>query len=226
MVVRQDVVIKKFRRYPGRVMFPSSHDFFDTPIVENACFTVLGKLLKSDNQVLITTKPRLNIIKAIDRLFNEYKENLQFRFTITSINNHLIKFWEPNAPDLEERIDSLQFAYSNGYKTSVSIEPCLDRNPIALVNMVPPYVTESIWIGVMNYIPRKNINQDELGQYLNVRGNYSNQNLADIYLSMKDLDKIRWKDSIRKNFVSLNDLEKYLLLIQYIIPNFVLFAAF
>jgi len=200
MKIRDDVVNRKFRKYPGRVMFPSSHDLFDIPVFEDACITVLEKLLESGNQVLVTTKPRYNIIKKIDELFNMYKDSLQFRFTITSMNNKQLKFWEPNAPLFEERMDSLQFAFNNGYKTSVSIEPFLDKDPVPLVNIVSPYVTESIWIGLMNYIPRSNIPQEEIRQYSDIRENYIKENINLIYANLKELKMIRWKDSFRKKF--------------------------
>ena len=108
MRIREDVVQKSFRKMSGRVMFPTSHDIVDITGVKEACLTTLGKLLRSDNEVLVTTKPRLSIIRQIDNLYCKYKRNIQFRFTITSINNNLLQFWEPNAPLFEERLESIQ----------------------------------------------------------------------------------------------------------------------
>ena len=67
MVIREDVVKQNFRKYSGRVMFPSSHDLFDIPEYEDACFIVLEKILASGNDVLITTKPRFSVIKKIGK---------------------------------------------------------------------------------------------------------------------------------------------------------------
>src|SRR5208283_3104772 len=53
MTVRKEVVGQHFRKFPGRVMFPSSHDIVDIPEVEHACFEVLAKLLESGNSVLV-----------------------------------------------------------------------------------------------------------------------------------------------------------------------------
>jgi DNA repair photolyase len=197
MRVRKDAVVKNYGLLPGRVMFPSSHDIFDFPLIEKACFIVLEKLLKSGNHVLLTTKPRFSIIQKIDKLFNKYKERLQFRFTITSYNDELLKFWEPNAPLFEERMESLKYAFYRKYKTSVSIEPFLDYNPQVLVKVVEHYSTESIWIGKMNYIPRHNIHDDEVLFYNEIRKNYETNHLKDIYNDLKDFPKIRFKDSIR-----------------------------
>jgi DNA repair photolyase len=197
MIIREDVVSQNFRKYSGRVMFPSSHDIFDLPEYEDACFTVLEKLLKSGNDVLITTKPRFAVIKKIEKDFSKFKDQIQFRFTITSSDNDLLQFWEPNAPLFEERLKSLQYAFRKGYKTSVSIEPFLDYDPQPLVTKISPFVTESIWLGIMNYIPRKNLRKDEIPYYDSIRENYCDEHLKEIYDTLHLSPKIRWKDSIK-----------------------------
>jgi len=197
MTVRQESVEKNYGKMSGRVMFPSSHDIFDFPQIEKACFTVLSKLLESENNVLIATKPRINVIKKIDQLFSEYKNQIQFRFTTTSINDNLLKFWEPNAPNFQERLQSLMLAFDKGYKTSISIEPFLDYDPIKLVNLVAPFTTESIWLGKMNYIARKNLAVLEQQYYNNVRNNYKKEHLWELYNQLKDMPLIKFKDSIR-----------------------------
>jgi DNA repair photolyase len=197
MIVREDVVKTKFKKFSGRVMFPSSHDIFDIPEYEEACFLVLKNLLKSGNEVLITTKPRFSIIKKIDKEFSDYKDQIQFRFTITSSDDHLLKFWEPNAPHFKERLKSLQFAFTKGYKTSVSIEPFLDYDPKLLIDALFPFVTESIWLGIMNYIPRNNVRKAEVSYYNSIRKNYSDEHLKYIFENFYEYPKIRWKDSIK-----------------------------
>lgn len=196
MRVRSDVVTKDFGKFSGRVMFPSSHDIIDIPEVEEACFTVLHKLLKSGNTVLLTTKPRINIIRKIDEKFAPYKKRLQFRFTITSLNDDLLGFWEPNAPTFEERMNALKYAFNKKYATSVSIEPFLDYNPEGLVQKVAPYSTESIWIGKMNYISRSNLSESEKKYYDKVRKNYEFEHLKEIFKRLKSIPKIKFKDSI------------------------------
>jgi len=136
-------------------------------------------------------------LKKIDREFSDYKEQIQFRFTITSSDDHLLKFWEPNAPLFQERLKSLQYAFKREYKTSVSIEPFLDYNPKPLVDIIYPFVTESIWLGVMNYIPRNNVRKDNVSYYDSIRKNYSKEHLKKIYKIFNEYPKIRWKDSIK-----------------------------
>jgi len=197
MIIRKEAVTRNYGRLSGRVMFPSSHDIFDFPRIRNACFTVLNKLLESGNNVLVTTKPRFTIIQQIDELFSGYKDILQFRFTITSNSNRLLEFWEPNASPFHERLKSLKYAFNRGYRTSLSIEPFLDYDPCKLVETVAPFSTESIWIGQMNYIPRQDISKHEIPFYNEIRRNYEIEHLKEVYDDLKNLPKIRFKDSIR-----------------------------
>jgi DNA repair photolyase len=197
MKIRQSAVVKKYHRVPGRVMFPSSHDIVDLPEIEHACFSVLMKLLASGNDVLVTTKPRLGVVQKIVGKCPQYRDRLQFRFTITSKDDHLLNFWEPNAPPFKERMACLEMASAEGYKTSVSIEPFLDPDPQTLVELVAPYSTESIWIGIMNYIPRNGILPSHAHFYNAIRKNCEKAHLMRVYEKLKDFPKIRFKDSIR-----------------------------
>lgn len=197
MKIRKDVLSKNFKKWPSRVMFPSSHDIFDISPFREACFTVLRNLLESGNNVLITTKPRLTIIQEIDHHFSCYREQMQFRFTITSNNDKLLEFWEPNAPRFRERLASLKYAYRRKFKTSVSIEPFLDYDPTELIEMVAPFTTESIWIGRMNYIPCKNLTRRVKPYYDKIRKNYETIHLWQIYNELQGQPLIRFKDSIR-----------------------------
>jgi DNA repair photolyase len=196
MHVRPDSVKKNYPKKNGRIMFPSSHDIFPQPEIEEACFTVLSNLLHNGNDILLTTKPRLNIIEKIDAKFSNFQDKLQFRFTITSKDDKLLKFWEPNAPLFLERFECLKYSFAKGYKTSVSIEPFLDYDPCYLVEQLIPFCTESVWIGKMNYIPRRNLNKDEEQYYNEVRRNYECPHLKEVYYRLRDTPKIRFKDSI------------------------------
>jgi len=197
MVVRREIVEKKFKKYNGRVMFPSSHDIVNVPEVKDACYIVLKKLLDAGNEVLVTMKPDLTVTKEIVTRFRTYKPKMQFRFTITSLNNTILSFWERNAPLFEERFESLTLAHSEGFKTSVSIEPFLDNEPQKLVRILAPYVTESIWLGPMNYIPRNKISEKEKPTYDLMRKNIEVNHLKEIYEELKDFPKIRFKDSMK-----------------------------
>jgi len=197
MEIRKDVLRKNFKKWPGRVMFPSTHDIFDISPFKEVCFTVLARLLESGNEVLVTTKPKLTIIQEIAHEFDQYKEQIQFRFTLTSINDRVLEFWEPNAPKFKERLASLKYAFTKKFKTSVSIEPFLDYDPTELVKKVAPFTTESIWIGRMNYITNKNLSRKEKTYYNEIRKNYETSHLWEVYDKLDGHPKIRFKDSIR-----------------------------
>jgi DNA repair photolyase len=196
MKIREDAITKTYKKMQGVVMFPSTHDIFDFSPFKEACFTVLEKLLETGNNVLITSKPRLSAIREIMLKFEKYKDNIQFRFTITSIDDDLLKFWEPNAPSFKERLTALKCAWTMGFKTSVSIEPFLDYNPTKLIQTVLPFVTDSIWIGKMNYIRQKQANIEEKLFYDDVRKNYDIKHLQLLHHKLSEYPKVRFKDSI------------------------------
>lgn len=196
ITICQHVVKRNFKKYTGRVMFPSSHDIIDTPEAREACFTVIRKLLLAENNLLITTKPKIAITRDIISCFHSFKSQMQFRFTITSIDDALLSFWEPGAPTFKERFSSLRYAYKKGFKTSVSIEPFLDYNPKNLIQAVAPYVTESIWVGPMNYIGKNNISGRDKAQYEEIRKVYETDHLREIYEDLRSIPKIRFKDSV------------------------------
>ena len=197
MKINSRAIGKARRKLKGRVMFPSSHDIPDMPQIKEACFTVLTELLESGNEVLVTTKPRFSVVQDMDNLFCRHRRLLQFRFTITSMDDRLLAFWEPNAPLFRERMSSLRFAFAKGYRTSVSIEPFLDYDPSLLVKTVEPYSTESIWVGKMNYIQRRNVTKEESPFYEEIRRNYELDHLREISEKLRHLPKVRFKDSIR-----------------------------
>jgi len=196
MELNHKIIKKKYCKRSGRIMFPSSHDI--TSKILDSCMIVLEKLLIAENEILITSKPEFASIKKICDTFLPFQNKIQFRFTIGSMNKKILTFWEPSAPNFEERLKSMKYAFNSGYKTSVSIEPFLDFDPVPLVKILDPYTTESIWIGKMNYIARNGLTQGEEKHYKQVRKNYTMENILNIYLGLKDHPKIQWKDSIKK----------------------------
>jgi len=81
----------------------------------------------------------------------------------------------------------LQLAFYKGYKTSVSLEPFLDKDPIPLIIKVAPYITDTIWVGKLNYMKT----------YFNAPENVKKviENLRKLPEEVRS--KIRLKDSIR-----------------------------
>jgi hypothetical protein len=115
----------------------------------------------------------------------------------------VLKFWEPNAPDFEERLASLKYAFDQGYKTSVSGEPILEGNIDELISLTSPYVTDSIWLGKMNYpgtrLAINGINDREtLDRVKQLMSMHSDKRIRDLYSRYKNDEKIKWKESIKK----------------------------
>jgi len=194
MEIRPKDVNKKFRHRKGRFMFPTSHDITPDREVMEACFTMLEHILEPGNRVLITTKPHPKVIKELCRRFEKYKDQIQFRFTITSMNDKVLRFWEPNAPKFKNRLKSLKYAYDQGYETSISIEPMLEE-PFELIDKLSPFVTGSIWLGIMNHINMKKLLLNETPFYKKIREIH--YNLFSIYDRARKDPKVRFKDSIR-----------------------------
>ncbi len=196
MVPNNMIINKNYRKRRGRIMFPTSHDITEESL-EN-CLIVLEKLLDAGNEVLITTKPQLKCISKICNKFSKFKDLIQFRFTITSTNDQNLRFWEQGAPRFEERLKCVKYAFENEFKTSISIEPVLDIDPFILVNILLPYITESIWIGKMNYMKTKNLSKNEEKFHNSVRRINTRENLLKIVEQSKHYEGniIKIKDSI------------------------------
>jgi DNA repair photolyase len=137
------------------IMFPTSHDIF--PSMVESYIKVCRGMIRAGHTVLCVSKPRFECItKICDELIN-FKHGIFFRFTIGSMDNEVLKKWEPNAPPFEERLECLKYAFDKGYQTSISMEPILDDKTKNVVSVVRPYVTEKIWIGLMTQVPSEDI---------------------------------------------------------------------
>jgi len=197
--IRKKDVYKHHKKYPGRVMFPSSHDITDKNW--SACVIVLSRLLNAGNEVLIVSKPHFNCIASICAAFEDYRDKLTFRFSIGSCNDKILSFWEPNAPNYQERKEALEFAFNHGFETSVSVEPMLDSANIdALIGELLPYVTHSIWIGTMNHSGRFGKVSDMVLQQAikKIKRGQTDSIIKSIYWRYKDNPLIKWKAEIKK----------------------------
>lgn len=200
-VIRQKDVNKGYRKRSGRIMFPTSHDITPRNITE--CLTVLRKLLGSGNEVLIVSKPHLDCIQTLCRELDPYRRRITFRFSIGSVDDEVLSYWEPGAPSFPERVASLKFAHGAGFATSVSCEPMLDQNIGKVVDAVRPFVTDSIWLGRANNLMQAlgiNGRDDDEAK---VRGRQllseqTDDYLRALYSRYRNDSLIRFKDSIKK----------------------------
>ena len=187
------------RGKPTRIMFPSTHDI--SPECLDICIEALERMLKRGHTVLVVSKPHADCIAAICSRFGNYKDKIIFRFTIGSTNNHVLNSWEPNAPQFEERILCLELAHAEGYQTSVSCEPMLDTAVDKVIAAAIPFVTDSIWLGVMNRIKQQltlnGASPDNFMMAAKLKQQCSPEMVRDLYERLKDNPKIKWKDSIK-----------------------------
>lgn len=193
----------KIKKHSGRIMFPTTHDI--TPHTYDTYSLVLARILEAGNEVLIVSKPNYECIKNLCGTFKDYKEKITFRFSIGSSDSNILKFWEPNAPDFDERLRALKHAFNSGYTTSISVEPFLDSNVEKLVGILRPFVNDSIWIGKVNNL-RLNLTNNghtdkitfEMADKLKLL--YNSDYKLKLYKLYKDEPLIKWKDSLKKDF--------------------------
>jgi DNA repair photolyase len=165
------------------VMFPSTHDIHEDNLMY--CLEIIGQLLDRGNRLLIVSKPHLECIKSICWHFKYDIDKIEFRFTIGSTDNDILRYWEPNAPLFTERIASIKWALNCDHKVSISCEPLLDKD-CAIINYLicddELQDLSEIWIGAMN-----NVKHSPKLDY------------ESIYNKYKDNPKIKWKESFRKH---------------------------
>lgn len=183
---RENYLKQLMRKKPtnGRIMFPSSHDISISNWRE--CHQVIYHLLIIGNDIILVSKPKL---AAMLNFFTDdmlqFKDQLEFRFTIGFWDNHTQMLWEPEAPPLWERLQCVERAVQKGFTVSISMEPLLETQPEIIEDMLQYFVSQGIseiWIGAMNYTK----NAPKL-----------NYNL--IYQTFKAWPEIKWKESFRKH---------------------------
>ncbi len=186
--------------YKGVGMFPSSHDIVPRHLPH--ALRTIRNLIAAGNQVLIVSKPQLEVIRVLCRELVALRDSIQFRFTITSIDRELCAFWEPNAPCPKERIQALRYAHKRGWQTSVSVEPMLSgrREAVDVVRAVEEHVSGTIWLGKMQRVIQKwNSHVPGFEQRLDlVKAQQADDEILKLVAELKHHPKIRWKDSIKE----------------------------
>ena len=189
----------EMRSYPARggvVMFPSSHDI--TLFNLEAYVRVARLILAAGNRLLIVSKPRLECVERMIKEFEPYRKQILFRFTMGTVQRNVSVLWEPSAPSPQERRGCLELAYSNGFSTSVSIEPMLEGYQMTeiLIEWVRPFVSQTIWIGKMNK-PQLRVPKEYSYLVDAILKQQSDDQIMSLYEWFKDDPQIRWKDSIK-----------------------------
>jgi DNA repair photolyase len=182
------------------VMFPTTHDITPKNISEYCC--VLRKLLDAGNQVLLVTKPHGECVELICEAYAEYQSQMTWRFTIGSMDDDVLGFWEPGAPKIKERLYCLEFAFHKGFRTSISCEPFLDKKVEDIYLETRTHINDSFWIGKLrNFQTRvnlQNVSDEDFEKYvIQLLEADKDSNIRAIYDALKGRPFIKWKDSIR-----------------------------
>lgn len=199
MTVRPPAVAKRYGKYDGTVMFPTTHDI--TPAILGPCMDVLRKLLTAGNRVLIVSKPHVECVDAITGMFPLFRDRILFRFSIGSTDDRVLGFWEPGAPGFAERVGCLGLAMQRGFATSASCEPLLSPETVeTLVDTVAPFVSDTIWIGKANQLRARSAGlvAPLHPESLRILAGQTDQRIREIYALLKDNPAIRWKESYKK----------------------------
>ena len=187
----------KARKYDGKLMFPTSHDLHMDTI--GLWGTHLDKLVNLGNDILLVSKAEWDAQKYIIDRYKDtpFASNIEFRYTIGTDDEETRKMWEPGAPSMFERVKCLKYANACGYKTSVSMEPLLMKDPVPFINKIDVYVTGDIWIGIMNYL-KESWFQPHNRIWMSVQQEInSKENIEKVYAATKNNPKVKYKDSIR-----------------------------
>lgn len=191
-------VAKKHPRYPGQIMFPTAHDI--VPENLDACLHVLKNLVEAGNRVLVVSKPQIDCVRPLCSAMQDAKSLILFRFTITARDQGLLDIWEPRAPGYQARKACLEYAFAEGFATSVSVEPMLDTaDVVAMVHELLPYVSHSIWLGKMNRLgERVQADTAEMRQAIDrVSEGQRDRHILRVYRELRDVAKVRWKESVK-----------------------------
>lgn len=204
-ILDQKKVDRSYKKSNGTIMYPSSHDISEQHL--DSHLIVLKKLLHAGNDLLIVSKPRLAVIKALCEELKDFKDQILFRFTIGSTDSEILKLYEPGASSYEERLECLKHCYKSKFQTSISVEPMLDMNPRKIYAATHLYITDAIWYGKINRVnsilsindPGNKKIRDNLNNLLNSQ---DNDFITELYNNFKENPQVKWKDSI-KNIVGL-----------------------
>lgn len=195
--LRPAEVRKRRKPVDGRVMFPTTHDI--TPEFLQPCLDVIGQMLAVGNELLIVSKPHLDCIKAICRQFVGFRESILFRFTIGAVDDRILGYWEPGAPVFAERLESLIYAHSMDFGTSVSAEPLLDAERVQeLVHTLEPHVTDSIWIGKMNGMNERLLPGTDSAEIARIKAGQTDELVRSIYAKLHGHPLVKWKESYKE----------------------------
>lgn len=184
------------------IMFPTTHDITERNLSE--CLTVLKKLLRAGNRVLVVSKMGCRTQPTLAKDLRRWQQQLMFRITLGTYSGLTSSTWEPGAPRPQERFDAAEWILRLGYRVSISSEPFLGssadspaRTATRLYDAVSDCSNGPIWFGPMNKIAKRvhGVPQDEVDRLVKLG---QPETLREIYEALKDRPRVRFKDGFTK----------------------------
>jgi DNA repair photolyase len=183
------------RKHDGVVMFPTTHDITQNILPD--AVDALRNLLSAGNRVLIVSKPHFDVIDHLCDVLSPWRSQVLFRFSIGTLDDGLAAIWEPGAPPPGERLLALCMASGTQWQTSVSMEPALHTaTTFSDIHQMLMFVTDTIWVGKMNHVRARVIGVQE-DHIRALEKGQTDDRIIELYQSLKHLEKVRWKDSIK-----------------------------
>lgn len=195
------------------IIFPTRHDITPKNLDESIFY--IRWFLSVSHTVFVDTKPHFECIKRICEQFDGEQEQIFLRFTIGSTDSETLKFWEPNAPDFEERFKCLEYAHKAGYVTGVRVEPMLDNKVENLIRMALPYVTDGIYVGIPKRLTSclclNGFNDEETwSRARELMLSLSDDYIMRLYDSFAEHELVKFEKSIRKIVLKHKPSEKFM----------------
>ena len=204
-LVLTNTFTNKVKKYADKVcMYPTTHDIFEEHLPHHYDF--LKRSLDIGNRFLIVSKGKDCLIALAKRLV-EYREQIEFRISVSSLHEEIVSTMEPNAPIVLERLETIKYLAKLEYKVSLSIEPFLGTHMIELHNVVDKvgrFATGNVWIGFINHgKQRASLNGQYEGrakEMIDAFDKFQTPEFAiEIYNKYRDYDNIKFKESIMKH---------------------------
>lgn len=199
-VLNEKAAAVRWTKRAGVVAFPGAHDITLETVVQ--CRAYLERILQAGNQVLIVTKPRAACVHHLATHLRPWREQIEWRLTITARDGELLRYWEPGASSYAERLEALYDVFNAGYRASVSVEPCLDPDdlPGMVGDLVRAGPLASIWIGKMNQIRRrvKIETPEDRRQVERIEAGQTDARILELVEALRGNGLILWKDSIQQ----------------------------
>jgi hypothetical protein len=208
----------KDRKKKYVIMYPSVHDVI--PETKREAFAIMKSMLSAKNiHVLWVTKPRYEVVRDFIKEFEDYKNRITIRLTITTNDDEQLEFWEPNASGFDERDLTLEYLYDAGFNVGVSVEPmllpkreCFATPSLAaevdFINGLLHYVRDTLWVGLMNHFPAKSqrgipLTEEQRDHITKLKTFYTDELIKNLVRTFYRDPKVRWKESVKKRMIIL-----------------------